>query len=77
MAQFSSSLYPQTNPTNPVLLELRQDLPLDRAEGISFTISVAKALETCHRSWWSCSEATDAHLDHARCVLERLAVLSG
>lgn len=74
MAQFSSSLYPQTNPTNPVLLEFRRDVKFDT---VSFAESVRLSLDACKRHWWSGDEATDAHLEHAKKVLTRLAALSG
>jgi len=77
VTQFASTLYPQTNPTNPILLELRQDLPGDRINGMSFAESVEHSLDACKRHWWASDEASDAQIDHAHEVLTRLAALSG
>ncbi len=77
MTQFASTLYPQTNPTNPVLLELGDDLPADRFNGVPFLESVQHSLDACKRTWWAPFEATDAQIAHARRVLTRLVSLSG
>lgn len=72
MAQFASTLYPQTNPTNPILLEFR---------GRDWYY----ANIWDEAAWWLGSleqYATEGHaslsqVDHARRVLTRLASFSG
>lgn len=77
MAQFSSSLYPQTNPSNPVLLEFRDNIREDATRGIPMSESIEDALIMCTASFWGHAEATGHQLIHARRVLTRLAALSG
>lgn len=70
MTQFSSTLYPQTNPTNPALLAFRSN-PFSRP----MDVRVMQWL------WYLDSqfsgEYTQAQAHHARRVLTRLANLSG
>ncbi len=77
MTQFASTLYPQTNPSNPVLLELRSDVRFGQLSGKPFSESVEDALGACKRTWWGYYEASDAHLWHAKQVLTRLANFTG
>lgn len=71
MTQFASNLYPQTNPTNPILLELREDWEGDiRGYGLWFAI-------TCDDLVADGVELTSEQRIHARLVLERLASLTG
>ena len=71
MSQFASTLYPQTNPTNPILLKFRE------RDGIGgFPV---------HYWAWRLGKgdlpvgviANGAHIEHAREVLSRLARLTG
>lgn len=68
MAQFASTLYPQTNPSNPILLEFRA---ADDQEHLGSWIRQVR------RGPWHEDEASDAQIRHARRVLTRLAALSG
>lgn len=70
MAQFASTLYPQTNRTSPVLLEFRET----RENYIDKNLCVSDYLDYVKYGvdGWSIAER-----DHARRVLERLASLSG
>lgn len=76
MNQFSSTLYPKTNPTNPVLLDIRGHYVGDWGRMLAhfdrFVMPigayVTKDLEFIHEP---------DRLDHARRVLTRLASLSG
>lgn len=74
MTQFASTLYPQTNPTNPILLEFRSLVAEGaNAEGLAWVI--------CHNSVGGnltrFPGATASHHGHARRVLTRLAALTG
>ncbi|MBT2485778.1 MULTISPECIES: hypothetical protein [unclassified Microbacterium] len=71
MTQFASTLYPQTNPTNPILLEFRETRQL---RGVDPNVALNLYLSYVDRGMWSWS---DDHRDHARRVLTRLATLSG
>ena len=78
MAQFASTLYPQTNPTNPILLDIR----VAYTAGYSF-VKLA-AVFSKHVYYRGCFVTTDwqritdpAQIDHARRILSRLAALSG
>lgn len=77
MTQFASTLYPQTNPTNPVLLDYRDYL--DVAKNMSVNpmapddyVHVAEARYASWSRTW-----TRAHMQHAKKVLTRLAALTG
>lgn len=87
MTQFASTLYPQTNPTNPILLDFRS--------------IYHETTPTVYQGYWELAEiwlelldgdpamlqtinwgalvdlVTDNQIDHARRVLTRLANLSG
>ncbi len=69
MAQFASTLYPQTNPTNPVLLKFRE-IPESSRE--SWRTGFIEAQKRCRFAAWSDSQAK-----HAARVLERLASFTG
>lgn len=69
MAQFASTLYPQTNPSNQVLLKFRE-IPESSRE--SWRTGFIEAQKHCRFAAWSDSQA-----DHAARVLTRLANLSG
>lgn len=73
MAQFASTLYPQTNPTNPILLEFR-----DASQFYNATERVVQIANYLH---WIDNEFqlewAEKHKSHARRVLTRLASLSG
>ncbi|EYT61657.1 hypothetical protein [Microbacterium sp. UCD-TDU] len=73
MAQFASTLYPQTNPSNPILLKFR-------ASGGNQANLIW--LQVLDRPWLYGAYGEDftwslAQIDHARRVLTRLAALSG
>ncbi|GAA1149539.1 hypothetical protein F6W69_10470 [Microbacterium oxydans] len=73
MAQFSSSLYPQTNPTNPILLDMR-----DYYEARMLPVGVvANAFLVNWRSLFVVESASTSQRHHARRVLTRLAAFSG
>lgn len=78
MSQFASTLYPQTNPTNPILLDIRDNWRVGK--------SWSKLLDTFDyvrfaaghyvtKEWVRVTD--DRQLDHAHRVLTRLASLSG
>lgn len=69
MSQFASTLYPQTNPSNPILLEIR------KVGWMSQPLYIWQ--RTLIRSWYRPDEASDAQIAHARRVIERLASLAG
>lgn len=71
MTQFASTLYPQTNPTNPILLAFRT---VYRKEAAALMIhGMAREIE---RGDWNEVTTTRQRL-HAVRVLKRLAALSG
>jgi hypothetical protein len=57
----------QHNPPNPVLVECR--------ENVEHGLPPELWLAVCRRDSWASMEATDAHIEHARRVLIRLALL--
>lgn len=76
MTQFASTLYPQTNPTNPILLDFRDfggsnpDLylsELDGRDGDAFLYGIPRQY----------GRIASEQIIHARRVLNRLASLSG
>lgn len=76
MAQFASTLYPQTNPSNPILLSFKRDC--------DWYSSSSVAAKTWLDNWndlltWGPSfvTASTTQIDHARRVLTRLASLTG
>jgi hypothetical protein len=73
MAQFASTLYPQTNPTNPILLEFRRSAPWD----IQKDAAREAGWLSGPNPWPIPKDATRAQVDHARRVLTRLASFSG
>lgn len=71
MTQFASTLYPQTNPTNPVLLKFRT------RDGIG-AYPAGYWAHRLHKGDLPLGiEATPAQTHHAALVLERLASFSG
>ena len=68
MTQFASTLYPQTNPTNPILLQIREDAASDQ---IDYHEEVLLLVVD------EAAGAPPSQVDHARRVLTRLAALSG
>lgn len=82
MAQFASTLYSQTNPTNPALLRLRRNL-LDAGKAnarpiIGIRLKSLQWAMTEHRDGWQhFTPMTVAQTEHAIRVLTRLAALSG
>lgn len=70
MSQFASTLYPQTNPTNPVLLEFREKRRLYSSHR-SALLHYVSYLRGRTYVW------SQVHEEHALRVLERLANLSG
>lgn len=70
MTQFASTLYPQTNPTNPVLLEYRDSGPVDQGYFDQWLAQI-------RRPAWLPGEATPSQLRHAERVISRLASFSG
>lgn len=73
MTQFASTLYPQTNPSNPILLEFR--------DASQFYKSSERIVQIANYLHWIDNEFqfewAEKHKAHARLVLERLASLSG
>ena len=69
MSQFASTLYPQTNPTNPVLLKFRE---IPEASRESWRSGFIEAQKHYRFATWSDSQA-----EHAARVLKRLASFSG
>lgn len=73
MTQFASTLYPKTNPTNPILLEVRTyhdgRMPL--------VGEVAKAFLKAWDRLFTVNRATPAQRVHAHRVLTRLVSFSG
>lgn len=74
MAQFASTLYPQTNPTNPILLMVRDDL--EKWPAFSNAI-ISSNLELLRSGRANVLDCRKVHVDHARRVLTRLAALTG
>lgn len=73
MTQFASTLYPQTNPTNPILLDFRRwqtDEYFTRPRLATTILQVFDNLLVVRGS-------TPSQQRHARLVLERMANLSG
>lgn len=66
MSQFASTLYPQTNPSNSVLLKIRE-------EGMHLASDVAMIRHP--KRWWKGYPAV--HIEHARRVLERMNRIHG
>lgn len=87
MAQFASTLYPQTNPSNVILLELRSIYLGDHKPfNIKLSILAADWLYLLDRdpamvqrsNWGALVDlVTGNQIDHARRVLTRLAALTG
>ena len=71
MTQFASTLYPQTNPTNPILLKVRNMHPNHRELWVETFLAFPKP-QRCVWPDWSM-----AHWAHARRVLTRLAAFTG
>ena len=74
MAQFASTLYPQTNPSNPILLMARDDVEKWPALSNAIISSNLELLMSGQANVFGCRKV---HIDHARRVLTRLAALSG
>lgn len=85
MTQFASTLYPQTNPTNPVLHELRVidreiwgGIPLGENAAYWVELIDSDPSMSQGRDWGDLAgTVTASQRDHARRVLTRLANLSG
>lgn len=73
MTEFASTLYPQTNPTNPILLEFRGASQFYRAN--ERIVQVANYLHWIDNEFQF--EWSEKHKEHARRVLTRLAGLTG
>lgn len=78
MTQFASTLYPQTNPSNPILLSVRSQVDWANITDHGKREEVAEWL------WWLTNEGHNVflwqrrdHIEHAVRVLTRLAALSG
>lgn len=75
MTQFASTLYPQTNPTNPILLDLREHYRGDWGVMLKhFNYVTYAAGHYVTKDWERITEGRQ--IDHARRVLTRLASLS-
>ena len=79
MTLFASTLYPQTNPTNPILLDIRGHAPGYERDWSKllrhYNLVIHSAGQYYTQEW---ARVTDEHqIDHARRVLARLAALSG
>lgn len=70
MSQFASTLYPQTNPSNPILISLRSVWDADAANFIAW--SAKRQIDT---GAWDSLPARQRN--HANRVLTRLVALSG
>ena len=87
MTQFASSLYPQTNPTNPALLDLRSIYLEDHKPfGIKLSNLAEDWLDLLEldphmidpRKWGNLVDTMNGRqIKHLARVLERLAALSG
>lgn len=73
MSQFASTLYPQTNPSNPILLDFR--INPYRKSMIQRVNDWIYYLDT--PILWRYKGYSVSHVYHARRVLARLAALSG
>ncbi|MDQ0726847.1 hypothetical protein QFZ21_001847 [Microbacterium sp. W4I20] len=73
MAQFSSRLYPQTNPTNPILCDIRRY----QSQARSSWRRVLTDFEFVVYGESSWGNASPAQVRHARRVLTRLASITG
>lgn len=87
MTQFASTQYPQTNPTNPILLDLRS-IYVESHEPFGITVSeladswvdlLDEDPGMVRRSFWGAlvGVVSNPQIDHARRVLTRLASFSG
>lgn len=71
MTLFASTLYPQTNPTNPILLWARE-------VGIELAAEELKSPNASFvGAWVGGMQVRREHVDHARRVINPLAALSG
>lgn len=79
MTLFASTLYPQTNPSNAILLHLRERLEFQVDTHFpSTTQRLSRTmLTTLDKRWPVVNYATSEQIDHARRVLTRLASFSG
>lgn len=76
MTQFASTLYPQTNPTNPYLLLLRDELALN--PNIDRNYFVSELVDDMNiEDGFPELNASRPVRDHTRRVLTRLAALTG
>lgn len=73
MTQFASTLYPQTNPTNAVLLRFREDFANHSRTG---SLSLYAAEYVRFWSELSLRNAEPKHVNHARKVINRLASIA-
>lgn len=77
MTQFASTLYPQTNPTNPILCEYRF---FNETAGLNPGMTrdtPQEWLGYTERCYQVVTLLDLQHVDHARRVLTRLASFSG
>lgn len=74
MSQFASTLYPQTNPSNQILLTFRDDFASYSRSG-----NVSRYAHEYLRFWGELApkDGPSSHVDHARRVLTRLANFTG
>lgn len=77
MAQFASTLYPQTNPTNPLLHDFRVFNEIADMNPGLLRDTPLEWLEYAERSYPLWSRLERCQLAHARRVLTRLASFSG
>lgn len=75
MALFASTLYPQTNPTNPILLGLRSTWRWLIGGPSQSAMCQMVIADIAHGDWDE--ESSPSQRDHARRVLTRLAALTG
>ena len=70
MTQFASTLYPQTNPSNPILLAYRDG-------NVSEAQIIYTSLMPLVGAWVGATQVRRDHVFHAQRVISRLAALSG
>lgn len=80
MSQFASTLYPQTNPTNPVLLAFREDPDAASWAAASFAADAFggyQIWEVPGDRFHAFTTASNAQVSHAVEVITRLANFTG
>lgn len=78
MTQFASTLYPQTNPSNPILLDIRET----PRHGSAWPMLLATLIYVVDADGYYVTRdlfcVTDAaQIDHARRVVRRMVAFSG